>query len=136
MYDDAVLPVWMGGNVFLNDARPSKYEKDAVVEKECDPGFALVEKGGGCTLKIRFDRTWSAERAEKLVTTEMLGRVANQNLRFEQPDGSPIRVATDYFGKQRNEANPTVGPFEEPGAGPLSLDVWRGQDGQAAEELR
>ena len=36
---------------------------------------------------------------------------------FENPDGSPIMIGTDYFGKPRNPANPTPGPFQAPGTG-------------------
>jgi hypothetical protein len=42
---------------------------------------------------------------------------------FLKPDGSPLKVDTDYFGKKRNDASPTVGPFENPGAGPLTLKI-------------
>ena len=37
------------------------------------------------------------------MTTELLGKAAIPNLPYEQPDGTPIRVNTDYFGKPRNE---------------------------------
>jgi hypothetical protein len=33
-------------------------------------------------------------------------------------------VDTDYLGQKRSEQNPTVGPFEKPGAGKLVLKVW------------
>jgi len=58
------------------------------------------------------------------VTTERLGRAAIPNLPYERADGAPIRVNTDYFGRDRNELNPTPGPFENPGMGFLSLKVW------------
>ena len=46
------------------------------------------------------------------------------NLPFENADGSPLRIVADYFGKQRNESNPTAGPFEQPGEGRTTLKVW------------
>jgi alpha-N-arabinofuranosidase len=33
-------------------------------------------------------------------------------LAFENPNGSPIRIETDYFGRKRNIVNPSPGPFE------------------------
>ena len=57
------------------------------------------------------------------MTTERLGKAAIPNLPYEQPDGTPIRINTDYFGKQRDRANPTPGPFENPGHGNLELKV-------------
>jgi alpha-N-arabinofuranosidase len=59
-----------------------------------------------------------------LVTTELLGKARIPGLPYENPDGSPLKVDTDYFGKPRNQAHPTPGPFENPGVGPLVLKVW------------
>jgi alpha-L-arabinofuranosidase len=123
-YDDAGLPVWMDGNAFLKGARPSKHEKNAIVEPGFDPAATLIEKPDGTYLEVRFDNAWTDKRTRKLVTTELLGKAAIPDLPFEQPDGAPIRVTADYFGRQRNEANPTVGPFEYPGTAPRTFKVW------------
>jgi alpha-N-arabinofuranosidase len=123
-YDAARLPVWMDGNVFLQGAKPSKHETNPLVKPEFDPAVKLLEKADGWYLDIRFDRAWAAERTRKLATSELLGKAAIPGLPYEQPDGTPIRVDTDYFGKQRSEANPTPGPFENPGQGDLALKVW------------
>jgi alpha-N-arabinofuranosidase len=122
-YDAARLPVWMDGNVFLKAAKPSKHEKDPLVKPEFDPVLKLVEKADGFYLQVQFDKAWAAQRTRKLVTADLLGKAAIPNLPYEQPDGAPIRINTDYFGKQRNEANPTPGPFENPGQGDLKLKV-------------
>jgi alpha-N-arabinofuranosidase len=123
-YDGAKLPVWMDGNVFPKGAKPSKHEKDPLVKPEFDPALKLVEKADGFYLEVTFDKAWAGERTRKLVTTELLGKAAIPNLPYKQPDGTPIRVSTDYFGKSRNETNPTPGPFENTGTGPLVLKVW------------
>jgi alpha-N-arabinofuranosidase len=122
-YEEAPMPVWMDGNAFLKGATPSKQEKEPLVDPEFDPALKLVEKGNRFYLEIAFNKTW-AERVRKLVTTEQLGKAAISNLPYEQPDGTPIRITADYFGKKRNESNPTPGPFENPGTGELSLKVW------------
>ncbi|MGA2068746.1 MAG: right-handed parallel beta-helix repeat-containing protein [Thermoguttaceae bacterium] len=123
-YNAARLPVRMDGNVFLKGAKPCKHEKDPLVEPEFDPALKLVEKTDGFYLEVRFDKAWSAQRTRKLVTTDLLGKAAIPNLPYEQPDGTPLRVAADYFGKSRNGSNPTPGPFENPGQGDLKLKVW------------
>ena len=46
------------------------------------------------------------------MTTELLGKASIPDLPFENADGSPLRLDTDYFGKQRNADNPFPGPFE------------------------
>jgi alpha-N-arabinofuranosidase len=122
-YDKASLPVRMDGNVFLKGANPSKHETNPLVTPEFDPALKLVQKSDGCQLELTFDKAWTAERTRKLVTTELLGKAAIPQLPYDQPDGTPIRVHTDYFGKPRSEANPTPGPFENPGTGRLTVKV-------------
>jgi alpha-L-arabinofuranosidase len=123
-YDDAGLPVWMDGNVFLNGARPSRHETAPLVRPEFVPALKLVEEAGGCYLEIKSDPAWNTERTRKIVTTKLLGRAIIPDAPYEQPDGAPIRIDTDYFGKSRSESNPTPGPFENPGRGDLKLKVW------------
>jgi alpha-N-arabinofuranosidase len=122
-YDSVKLPVFLGGNVFLKGAKPSKHEDAPLVQAQADPGLALEEKSDGWYLHMTFDQSW-AEPKHALVTTELLGKAKIPGLPYEQPDGTPYRIDTDYFGKQRNPANPTPGPFENPGAGLLILKVW------------
>jgi alpha-N-arabinofuranosidase len=122
-YDAARLPVWMDGNVFLKGAKPCKHEKNPLVKPEVDPALKLVEKTDGFYLEVQFDKAWAAQRTRKLVTSELLGKATIPNLPYERPDGTPIRVNTDYFGNERNEANPTPGPFENPGQGALRLKI-------------
>jgi alpha-N-arabinofuranosidase len=122
-YDAAPMPVWMDGNVFLSGAKPSKCEKEPLVDLEFEPALKCVEKADGFIIELAFDESWT-ERPRRLVTTERLGRAVIPNLPYERPDGTPIRITTDYFGKKRNESNPTPGPFENPGTGELSLKVW------------
>jgi alpha-N-arabinofuranosidase len=123
-YDKAAQPMRMAGNVFVKGARPSKYEQDPLVRQESDPGIELVEEKDGLCLHIMLDKTWAEKRSRQLVTTELLGRAKIPDLSYEQPDGSPYRIDTDYFGKKRNTANPSPGPFEFPDDGRQVLKVW------------
>ena len=124
-YDTARLPMWMNGNVFLKGAKPAKHETEPLLKPEFDPKLNLVEKADGFYLELILDKVWSVERIRKLVTTDMLGKAVIPNLPYEKPDGSPLRVDTDYFGKKRNEKNPSAGPFENPAVGKqLTLKVW------------
>jgi alpha-N-arabinofuranosidase len=123
-YDNAILPIWADGNVFLKGTRPPKNEKDPLVKPDFDPEVRLVEEAGGFYLEMKYDPAWKTERTRKLVTSELLGRAIISNLPYEQPDGKPISINTDYFGRSRNESNPTPGPFENPGRGDVKLKVW------------
>ena len=122
-YDVAKLPVYMAGNVFLGRAEPSKHEKSPLAEPKVEPGFKLVERSDGWYLQIEFNKTW-ADHKRPLVTTEMLGKAKIPDLPYEDPDGKPYRIDTDYFGNKRNTKNPYPGPFNEPNEGKQLIKVW------------
>jgi alpha-N-arabinofuranosidase len=65
-----------------------------------------------------------SERPSHPVTSARLGKARISGCAFENPDGSPITIGTDFFGKPRNTVNPTPGPFEAPGTGTLTMKVW------------
>jgi alpha-N-arabinofuranosidase len=123
-YDTATQPVWMDGNVFLKGAKASKHESCPLVQPEADPAVKLVESADALYLELTLDKTWSSAQTRKLVTTALLGRATVPDLPFDRPDGSPLRISTDYFGKKRNERNPLPGPFELPTGGEQRLKVW------------
>jgi alpha-N-arabinofuranosidase len=124
LYDSAPLRPRMEGNVFLKGAKPSKFENAPLVKPDFDPASRVVEEADGFFLEMKYDPAWNTERTHKLVTTELLGRAIIPNAPYEQSDGKPLCINTDYFGRSRNESNPTPGPFENPGAGGLRLKVW------------
>jgi alpha-N-arabinofuranosidase len=122
-YDPTKLPVFMTGNVFLKSAKPSKHESNPLVQPNVSPGIKLVEKSDGMYIEITLDKVW-AQQQRQVVTTVLLGKAKTPDLPYEQPDGSPYRIDTDYFGKKRNTANPFPGPFELPEGGRQVLKVW------------
>ncbi|MGW8257203.1 MAG: right-handed parallel beta-helix repeat-containing protein [Thermoguttaceae bacterium] len=124
VYDTAKLPVFMQGNVFLKGAKPCKHEQSPLVQKDFDPRVKLVKKADGFYLEIKLEKNWNQAQTHKLVTTEFLGKAAIPNLPYERPDGSPLSVDVDYFGRTRSTANPFPGPFELPQGGTQLLKVW------------
>jgi alpha-L-arabinofuranosidase len=121
-YDPVKLPVFMAGNVFLNGARPSKYESHALILPEIDPEITLVEQSDGTYLQINYDKFWAKHQCQ-LVTTELLGRAKTPDLPYEQADKTPYRINSDYLARVRNTTNPCVGPFECKKTGKLMLKV-------------
>ena len=122
VYDYRELPLQTGGNVFYNRAQPYAKEMNAVVQEDGDPNVKLMQEGGLFNLHLTLGpELQKADTA--LVTTALLGKAKVPGLPYENADGSPMKVDTDYFGRKRNIANPTPGPFENPGAGPLILTV-------------
>jgi alpha-N-arabinofuranosidase len=95
---------------------------NAVVQERSDPKVKLVQAEGRFSLHLTLGPELP-QADTTLVTTALLGKARIPGLAYENADGSPLKVGTDYFGKKRNKANPTPGPFEHPGAGPLTLKV-------------
>ena len=83
----------------------------------------IEEKGESVYLYITLDQSLKT-LDNPLAMTELLGKTKISGLAFENPDGSSLKIDTDYFGKRRNEANPSAGPFEDPGDGKIKLKVW------------
>lgn len=123
IYDAAELPMAAAGNVYLKGAKPWAKEKGFVEQAALDPKIEVVEEGDRVSLHITFDKSFEAA-ARPLVTTQLLGKAATADLPFENPDGSPLTVDTDYFGKKRSATSPSAGPFENPGSGRVTLKVW------------
>jgi alpha-L-arabinofuranosidase len=117
-------PDWMRGNVFLKDGKPCTSETNALVVAAFDPKVKLTEKADGWYLEFTADQSWTNNQVRPLVTTELLGVTEASKMPFENPDGSPLRVATDYFGRPRNVDNPFPGPFEIRRNGTRAFKVW------------
>ncbi|WP_281228982.1 carbohydrate-binding protein [Flavobacterium aquiphilum] len=118
------LPVAVSGNVVFTT------KDDLAVSNNNDnllkiPGFLkpkFVERKDGIYLILSENESWRNTNPRKLVTTELLGKAVAPQQEFKNPDGSALRIDTDYFGKKRNIANPFPGPFETPVNG--EVKVW------------
>jgi len=123
-YDEAQLPVYMNGNVFLKGARPSKHEKAPLSREEYDPQVTLIERADGLYLESVFDPAWTSGQNRPLVTTELLGTAQIPSLPYENRDGAPLRIDADYWGKPRDAENLSPGPFARLSEGKQTLKVW------------
>ena len=122
VYDAREFPLQTGGNVYYHGARPYSREARHLVQAGFDPKVRVVAEGDRVDLHLNLDE--SAQKSNTtLVTTRLLGRARLPGLPYEHPDGSPLKIDTDYFGRRRNDASPTAGPFENPGTGALILKV-------------
>jgi len=122
-YNEAKLPVWISGNTYYNGAKPSDKDVNFTTDSAFDPELKLVEDGKDVYLQIAFNQNIYDQKV-KLITTEILGKAKIPKARFDNPDGTALKIDTDYFGKKRSEIDPSVGPFENPGKGELKLKVW------------
>lgn len=121
-YDGARAPLFAAGNVYANGAVP--YDREIGAVRLARPiAWKLQLSGGHWRLFLSLPE--KALRADtRLVTTETLGRAKEPGLPYENPDGTPLAVDRDYFGRTRSARHPTPGPFETSGPGRQVLEVW------------
>lgn len=104
------LPVYTGGNVYLNGAQPCDKEINFIEISGQIVELAIEETDGKYKLKTNlFEHLPKFET--QTVSTELLGEAFEPEQKFENNDGSPIVFNTDYFGCHR-AINPMAGPFE------------------------
>jgi len=122
-YSNAKLPVWISGNVYYNKAVHYKGESSYIENPDFKPSVEITEEGSNVFITFNLDENIEDIKTQ-LVTTSALGKVKMPKAEFENPDGSPLRIETDYNGNKRSELNPSPGPFEKPGKGSLKMKVW------------
>jgi alpha-N-arabinofuranosidase len=122
--DKSALLCFAGGNVFTKGSLPSIFDAAGLVKTNFEAGVTLTQKSDGWYLTISEDKAWRYEAKRQLVTTGLLGRAKVSGCAFENADGSPLRVNTDYFGHKRSNKQPFPGPFENVAAGQTELKVW------------
>ena len=113
-YQEGKLPVWCGGNVYLNGARAWRHEQGALVDGAHTVRVDLAERGGRPVLDTDLYAVLGGYTAAP-VDTAVLGRAFQPDQPFENPDGTPIAFNSDYFGAHRG---PRVlpGPFADAAA--------------------
>jgi hypothetical protein len=122
-YNQAVLPVWISGNIHYDKAVPHKDEAYVYKNADFKPVLEITEEGDDVFLTFSLDIKNPAIQ-RYLVTTKMLGEAKLPKQAFENTDGSPLKIDTDYFGNKRSESNPSPEPFEKPGEGTIKIKVW------------
>ena len=100
------LPVWMGGNVYFNGAKPADIDTDARVDNEHHIILELKEDNG----QLHLDSNFQAFLPEaRLITSDTLGMAFEPEQRFETPEGEDIVFDRDFYGNQRTTI--VAGPF-------------------------
>jgi hypothetical protein len=122
-YDEREFPLQTGGNVYLHGAEPYAREISYVLLTNSDPKLKLVQEDGKFILNLDLGSELKQARTTP-VTTALLGKARIPQVGYENPDGSPLAVDRDFFGKKRGAVRPTPGPFEKPGDGEVKLRVW------------
>ena len=122
VYEKAAWPMLVNGNVYLNGARKFEQEKN-LLELNMNPNIQIEEKEDGIYLSMDIAKSVTTMKNE-LVSTALLGEAIIPNQRFENPDGTEIKIDIDYSGKNRNTGNPSPGPFRLDRNKTVFIKVW------------
>jgi hypothetical protein len=115
--------VWINGNIYYNKAMPYKDEIRFLRNSDFKPDLEITTEGSTVYLNFSLDEKGTDVKTD-FVTTSLMGKAKMPRQFFENPDGTPIKIDTDYSGNKRSESNPSAGPFEKPGKGILKIKVW------------
>lgn len=108
---NAVLPVAIGGNLYLNNAVPSNHEPNAKVYEKKGIKVEVNPEQGSVQIHIT-DPELLRGASSMVVTTNLLGNSYHADMKYENPDSTPYRFDSDFFGTKRPDADVTPGPFE------------------------
>ncbi|HLF35891.1 MAG TPA: right-handed parallel beta-helix repeat-containing protein [Cyclobacteriaceae bacterium] len=122
-FNDAILPVWISGNIYYHKAAPYKDEKNPVIYPDFKPDLDVAEEGDNVFLNYTLDSDPEIIKTQ-FVNTEVLGKAKMPKEGFENPNGTPLSIDTDYLNQIRSESDPDPGPFENPGRGAMRKKVW------------
>lgn len=103
------LPVYSGGNVYFNGARPWDKEQNFVADDTHDVYVHLVEQDGSWKLDTNLGEVLP-EFNTGIISTELLGEAFEPEQKFENPDGTQIIFNRDYADGARG-IHPLAGPF-------------------------
>ena len=103
------LPVRMEGNAYLGGAKPWKKEAGCMADMTSPVQIELTEGEGGCCLKTNLYEVLGNFSC-RMIDSDVLGEAFEPEERFENPDGTPIRFDTDFFGEHRGTCV-IPGPF-------------------------
>ena len=118
-----LLPMYAGTNLYYKGTLPYKSEVGSLSVEEFDPVAKAVEEDGQFYLEISLDDSVSKVNTS-LVSTESLGQSCIAHAKYENPDGSPLKIDCDYLGNKRSPESPMAGPFEKIGQGKHKIEVW------------
>jgi alpha-N-arabinofuranosidase len=115
-------PAYIDTNAYLNGAEGFDREKNGYHSKAFDPGVKIAEEEDAVYLEMNVEKEM-LDIPAKTVSTETLGTVRIVDAIFDDPNGDPIVLDTDFTGAHRAE-KPVVGPIEGLKAGFNRMKVW------------
>lgn len=115
------LPAYINNNCYYGKAAPYSSEVNKAVT-ESIINFNIIQEADGFYAEITCPDEPILETSE-IITTENLPLTYMTEQLYEAPDGTSIKINTDYSGNERGE-KPICGPFEELIKGYNKFKIW------------
>lgn len=110
-YQTASWPIFAEGNLFCNNAQPAKEGQGEVLSVTV-PEIQIEETANEVYLILPDETNHLSEITTQPVDAARLGKARLSNYCFENPDGTPVNLGKDYFGKIRS-GHFTTGPIQQ-----------------------
>jgi alpha-N-arabinofuranosidase len=124
VYGKDAVNLQAGGNVYMDTAKPSVHEQDALVIEDINPNVKLVQMPDGWWFEMTLDPERISAQKRAIITTQTLGQAMVSKAPYENPDGTPYRIETTYFSNKTRAENPAPGPFQLQDEQSIRLKVW------------
>ena len=122
-YNNAKLPVFIIDNLYYNGTMPSVKDISSMTDSGFNPAIRLEERVEGVFIHFTVNQVFYSKRV-KIINTGMLGKARIPKALFDNPDGTPLTIGTDYSGNLRNEQNNLPGPFVNLKGDKITVKVW------------
>lgn len=118
------LPVYIESNVYYNLSKSFNREADALVKTGYDPELKLEESSSGFIFTINLSSDFN-KTPKVLVDSALLGTAFQSEAAFENPNGSPMTISSDFYSTPWINASPVAGPLAsfKPGLNTLFINV-------------
>ena len=121
VYNHREFPLVTAGNVYARGARPY-FQETPGATTAADIQAEVVEESGGVWVKLKLSADL-AKASTRPAETSWLGKARVSGLPYENADGTPLAIDTDYLGHKRNAARPYPGPLEAPGQADVRIQL-------------
>lgn len=106
------IPVIIKNNAYFNNTRPYNKEENPYVNKKFRAKINVTEEDGHYYLNTNLGDILNDLPCGDIVTTDILGKAFEPNQKFENRDGSPIKVNSDLMNEPRKD-KVKAGAFEK-----------------------
>ena len=96
--------MYVDGNVYYKGAKSFGREINSI-NSGFDPKVRIADEGENIYLYLTLEKSFKSLK-NSLITTQNLGKAMIPDQSYENPDGSPIKIDTDYQGVKRVRKDP------------------------------